>query len=93
MDPGRHSAGRGSPAPEAAPAAPRPARRAGWALTEHHAVSLGPAGAGLCAVHLVDDLLLDLGDGVTVEDLDGDGVDPFILDDHAHCLRRPQNGG
>lgn len=56
-------------------------------LTEDHTVNLRPARAGLCAVHLVNDLLLDLGDGVTVEDLDRDGINPFILDDHAHCLQ------
>jgi hypothetical protein len=57
-----------------------------WALTKDHTVRLGPAGAGLCAVHLVDDLFLDLRDGVAVEDLDWDSVDPFILDDHTHGL-------
>lgn len=56
-------------------------------LTEDHTVSLWPAGARLRAVHLVDDLLLDLGDGVTVEDLDWDGICAFVLDDHAHCLQ------
>lgn len=55
-------------------------------LTKDHTVHLGPAGARLRAVHLVNDLLLDLGDGVAVEDLDGDGINPFILDNHAHRL-------
>lgn len=44
----------------------------------------------MCGTHLVDDLLLDLGDGVTVEDLDRNCIDPFILDDHAHRLHRTE---
>lgn len=96
MDPGRHSVGRHSPAPGTWPQIiPHPPTRVlraappsptGTLLTKDHTVSLGPAGARLRAVHLINDFLLDLGDGVTVEDLDRDGVDPFILDNHVHCL-------
>lgn len=60
-------------------------------LTKHHTVRLGPAGAGLSTVHLVNDLLFDLRDGVAVEDLNWNGINPFILNDHAHRL--PGNTG
>lgn len=59
--------------------------------TEDHAVRLGPARAGLSAVHLINDLLFDLRYGVAVEDLNWDGLNAFILNDHTHRL--PGNTG
>lgn len=60
-------------------------------LTKDHTVRLGPARAGLSAVHLINDLLFDLRYGVAVEDLNWDGLNAFILNDHTHRL--PGNTG
>ena len=63
-------------------------------LTQGNAVHLGTQGVRQVPVHLLDDLLLDLWDGVTVEHLHGCNVQTFTLNQHlqgltnTHGLRR-----
>lgn len=57
-------------------------------LTECDAVHRGSLGVGQIPVHLLDDLLLHLGDAVTVQDFDRGHVGTLTVNQHLQGLKR-----
>lgn len=55
-------------------------------LTQGDAVDFGPLGVWQVPVHLLDDLLFHLRDGVTVQHLDGRNIRPLALNQHLQGL-------